>query len=465
MITERGGVMGWVERRASRDGKVRYRAKYRDIRGRKQSAGTFADERSARKAWQAAEVKIGEGRAGDPRRQRQRFQRYVEEEWFPHHRLELRSRENYTYYLNRHIIPWFGPMRMIEILPSHVREFVTKLERDGVPASSIAYCVTILSAIFTTALNEVIFLHPCRGVETPTVPKKIRQIVTPEQFDLLYAALDGDMMRLLVETDIETGLRWGELTELRPKDFNMATRVVTVSRVAIELVRKFHPDGGRFLVKEYPKDEEHRQLTLSVPLIKKIEAHIAGHGLDDDDLLFALPDQPGKPPLCPVPEPGSAGWTEKNAAGRSYRHGSLSGYSAGKCRCGHCKAAYAIYRAERRAGGKDSPRSIRVVVTDGHIPRRWFRDNVWLKAREAAGLGAGVKVHSLRHAHASWLLAGGADLETVKERLGHSSILTTQKYLHTLPDEENDKALDAFAKIRNRKNAHKNGAGHEVRGA
>jgi len=36
---------------------------------------------------------------------------------------------------------------------------------------------------------------------------------------------------------------------------------------------------------------------------------------------------------------------------------------------------------------------------------------------------------------------------------GHASILTTQKYLHTLPDLENDVALDAFAKIRNRSKA------------
>jgi integrase len=302
-------------------------------------------------------------------------------------------------------------------------------------------------------------------VKAPVVPKKIRQIVTPEQFDLLYGALADDTMRLLVETDIETGLRWGELTELRPKDFSMSARVLTVCRVAIELVQKFHPAGGRFLVKEYPKDEEHRQVTVSAPLIKKIQAHIAEHNLNDDDLLFFMPDQPDKPALRPVPDPDSLGWTEKNAAGRSYRHGSLSGYSAGKCHCAHCKAAYAIYRAERRANGKDSPRGIRSVDTDGHIPRRWFRDNVWLKARAAAGVGAGVKVHSLRHAHASWLLAGGADIETVKARLGHSSILTTQKYLHTLPDEENDKALDAFAKIRNRGDQGKDGAGREVHGA
>jgi site-specific recombinase XerD len=40
----------------------------------------------------------------------------------------------------------------------------------------------------------------------------------------------------------------------------------------------------------------------------------------------------------------------------------------------------------------------------------------------------------LRHAHASWLLSGGADLQVVKERLGHGTISTAEKYLHTLPD-------------------------------
>ncbi len=152
-----------------------------------------------------------------------------------------------------------------------------------------------------------------------------------------------------------------------------------------------------------------------------------------------------------VPDPDTPGMTAPNAAGRRYGHGTLSGYSAGRCRCRRCKDAYAVYRAQRRAGGKDAPRGRRVVNTDGHIPRRWFRDNVWLPARTAARLGTGVKVHSLRHAHASWLLAGGADLETVKERPGHASILTTQKYLHTLPEEADDAALDAFAKVRNRK--------------
>jgi site-specific recombinase XerD len=90
-------------------------------------------------------------------------------------------------------------------------------------------------------------------------------------------------------------------------------------------------------------------------------------------------------------------------------------------------------------------------VTDGHIPRWWFRAHVWQPAIEARGLPATVTVHGLRHAHASWLLAGGADLEVVKERLGHASIVTTQKYLGTL-DGSDETAIDAFSSIRNRGN-------------
>jgi hypothetical protein len=49
----------------------------------------------------------------------------------------------------------------------------------------------------------------------------------------------------------------------------------------------------------------------------------------------------------------------------------------------------------------------------------------------------------LRHAHASWLLAGGADIQVVKERLGHGSIRTTELYLRSLPGSR-DTGLDAL---------------------
>jgi site-specific recombinase XerD len=60
-----------------------------------------------------------------------------------------------------------------------------------------------------------------------------------------------------------------------------------------------------------------------------------------------------------------------------------------------------------------------------------------------------VRIHDLRHAHCSWLLAGGSDLKSVMERMGHAQIQTTQKYLHTLPDAD-QKNLDALDRIAGR---------------
>jgi integrase len=335
--------------------------------------------------------------------------------------------------IGKYLLPEFGAMRMSDIAPLHVREWIARLKDQGVSASTIADLKTVLSAIFTTALNDQIAaIHPCRGVKTPTVARKPRTIVTPEQFDLIHSALPDGGWRVLVELDVETGLRWGELTELRVRDVSTTTRMLTVARAVVEINARFREvDAPRFVVKDHPKDKEYRRVKLSPAIATVLSEYIQANGLDRDDLLFAMPaPQPEPDPVATAedalpPNLAELGRTDPNKAGRTYPHDTVTAYNLGVCRCQHCRSACARYRAQRRAEGKDDPRVGRKINTDRHIPRRWFAQHIWKPAVTAAGLD--FTVHDLRHAHASGLLAGGADIQTVKERLGHGSLRTTEK--------------------------------------
>ena len=92
--------------------------------------------------------------------------------------------------------------------------------------------------------------------------------------------------------------------------------------------------------------------------------------------------------------------------------------------------------ASASSAGTRKPASIcsRPGRAAGHLTRQRLTQLLKELAGQAGIDPARLSPHVLRHAFASHLLAGGADLRAVQMMLGHADIATTQVYTHVQGD-------------------------------
>jgi integrase len=368
-------VVAYAEKKTLKGGKVAYYAVYTGPDGRRRTAGSFASKRDAEKAADAEEKSVSAGSWVDPLQAKMTFRSYVETYYWPTTvHLEVSTRSAYRYYLDRHFLPVFGDLQMRLISPSTVQAWVNEVSQGKLAARSVVKYHALLHKIFSRAvIDRVVPANPCGHTELPKVVTQPKRIITVAQFEAILTNIPA-RYRTMVLLAIETGVRWGELVALRPCDVDFTKGVLTVRRTIVEVARKNSPTGERCFVKDYPKDDEQRQISIDRATCKLLREHMMEYKVRDDALLFTS----------------------------------------------------------------------RVGST---LSRNNFRTKFWQPAVTKAKIEQKVTFHNLRAAHASWLLAGGADIIVVQERLGHRRITTTQQYTGTLPD-AGGRALEAFRKIR-----------------
>lgn len=263
---------------------------------------------------------------------------------------------------------------------------------------------------------------PTRRRDAVRAPKTRRKMLQPEAFARLVEWMDarGDRMAHVFWTAAATGLRRGELAGLRWIDVDLSAGRLVVAQQAVQI--------GREVVVGAPKTAagEHRVVMLdgrTIDVLRRVQTQQADDarqwGEDyRNDAALVFTNEDGSPL---VPE----------------------------------QLTRALPRAVRRF---NSEQRIHALPADDAELDRLARHRGMGAARlaqirldptlEGDPLPVGSTFHSLRHLHASMLLASGRGLQAVQRRLGHSSItVSSDLYGHLVESAAREDAEAAAALI------------------
>lgn len=286
----------------------------------------------------------------------------------------LRTEKSYSDWIKRYI--WhFDKTHPKDMGAAQVEAFLTHLAVDrNVSASTQNQAKSALLYLYKEVLGvELPWLD---NVTQAKVPQRLPVVLTQAEVQAVLSRMDGTMW-LIASLLYGSGLRIMEALRLRVKDVDFARREI--------LVR----EGKGF------KD---RVTMLPVSLVEPLKSHLLKvQALHQDDLNSGHGEV-----FMPM------------ALDRKYP-------SAGR------DWAWQYCFPSVKLSVDPLAKKIRRHHADEKTVQRAVK-----KAVKLAGLVKLATPHTLRHSFATHLLAGGYDIRTVQELLGHSDVATTMIYTHVL---------------------------------
>ena len=168
--------------------------------------------------------------------------------------------------------------------------YVSELASRYAPSSVSRKISTLRSFYHFLIAEEMLETHPFLEVKPPKKKKRLPSFVYPEDLEALFESIDrssdkGERDYLLLSVLYDTGVRVGELCDMKLKDFDMdkrllfvrgkgnKDRMVPLGNPLIELIRSYMLSGRKNLV----KSEKHSYLFTNLrgkPLTERGVRHI-----------------------------------------------------------------------------------------------------------------------------------------------------------------------------------------------
>ncbi|WP_067566358.1 site-specific integrase [Nocardia acidivorans] len=277
--------MATIEPYTLSDGKtLRYRVRYRKPDGKQTDKRGFKRKRDAELFCATVEVDKATGNYIAPSMGRMTVgelgAKWLEGQVFDKESWETRVESIWRV----HVEPFWGRRPLMSIDGTEVRDWIAGIDRSP---STVGDIHSVLVSILEDAvIQKRIPANPARGVK---IPKRIpvdHVYLTHEQVATLTAEVSrySEIVMLLAYS----GIRWGEMAALRPRDVNLRRR-------RIHIVRSASKVNSRTVIGT-PKTWELRSVAIPSE-VADLLAPVVATQRDPNGLLWSRPDgNPVRPP-------------------------------------------------------------------------------------------------------------------------------------------------------------------------